>query len=180
MRAKMDRRRDGPDRAPGRAKRRQRARDAVDDEDEAAMREAFLDGAELFALGTAVAVKARAAHVERRTAVAARAAGYPSTSAGAVTSVWGDLPLYVAVISGAVLRRIGRSKDEARETSARGRRARRARLAALELSNDGIVELTRRTARDVSRLGTRVRLTRRELSPPCEKCRPRTRRARAY
>ena len=62
MRAKMD---DDDatdrDRATGRAKRRQRARDAVDDEDEAAMREAFLDGAELFALGTAVAVKARAA-----------------------------------------------------------------------------------------------------------------------
>jgi hypothetical protein len=31
------------------------------------------------------------------------------------------------------------------------------------------VELTRRTARDVSRLGTRVRLTRRELSPPLRK-----------
>ncbi len=64
MRAKMD---DDDatdrDRATGRAKRRQRARDAVDDEDEAAMREAFLDGAELFALGTAVAVKARAAHL---------------------------------------------------------------------------------------------------------------------
>ena len=59
MRAKMD---DDDatdrDRATGRAKRRQRARDAVDDEDEAAMREAFLDGAELFALGTAVAVTA--------------------------------------------------------------------------------------------------------------------------
>ena len=58
MRAKMD---DDDatdrDRATGRAKRRQRARDAVDDEDEAAMREAFLDGAELFALGTAVAVR---------------------------------------------------------------------------------------------------------------------------
>ena len=172
MRAKMD---DDDatdrDRATGRAKRRQRARDAVDDEDEAAMREAFLDGAELFALGTAVAVKARAAHVERRTAVAARAAGYPEhVPPRAVTSVWGDLPLYVAVISGAVLRRIGRSKDEARETSARGApSSTRARLAALELSNDGIVELTRRTARDVSRLGTRVRLTRRELSPPLRK-----------
>ena len=76
----------------------------------------------------------------------------------------------MAVISGAVLRRIGRSKDEARETSARGApSSTRARLAALELSNDGIVELTRRTARDVSRLGTRVRLTRRELSPPLRK-----------
>ncbi len=84
--------------------------------------------------------------------------------------MWGDLPLYVAVISGAVLRRIGRSKDEARETSVRGApSSTRARLAALELSNDGIVELTRRTARDVSRLGTRVRLTRRELSPPLRK-----------
>ena len=68
------------DRATGRAKRRQRARDAVDDEDEAAMREAFLDGAELFALGTAVAVKARAAHVERRTAVARARPGTRSTS----------------------------------------------------------------------------------------------------
>ena len=68
------------------------------------------------------------------------------------------------------MRRIGRSKDEARETSARGApSSTRARLAALELSNDGIVELTRRTARDVSRLGTRVRLTRRELSPPLRK-----------
>ena len=173
MRAKMDDDDDATDRdrATGRAKRRQRARDAVDDEDEAAIREAFLDGAELFALGTAVAVKARAAHVERRTAVAARAAGYPEhVPPRAVTSVWGDLPLYVAVISGAVLRRIGRSKDEARETSARGApSSTRARLAALELSNDGIVELTRRTARDVSRLGTRVRLTRRELSPPLRK-----------
>ena len=156
------------DRASGRAKRRQKVRD---DEDDAAMREAFLDGAEIFALGTAVAVKARAAHVERKTAVAARAAGYVEhVPPRAVTSVWGDLPLYVAVISGAVLRRIGRSKDEVREASARGApSSTRARLAALELSNDGIVELTRRTARDVSRLGTRVRLTRRELSPPLRK-----------
>ena len=159
------------DRASGRAKRRQKARDNEDDEYDAAMREAFLDGAEIFALGTAVAVKARAAHVERKTAVAARTAGYVEhVPPRAVTSVWGDLPLYVAVISGAVLRRIGRSKDEMREASARGApSSTRARLAALELSNDGIVELTRRTARDVSRLGTRVRLTRRELSPPLRK-----------
>jgi len=159
------------DRASGRAKRRQKVRDDEDDEDDAAMREAFLDGAEIFALGTAAAVKARAAHVERKTAVAARAAGYVEhVPPRAVTSVWGDLPLYVAVISGAVLRRIGRSKDEVREASARGApSSTRARLAALELSNDGIVELTRRTARDVSRLGTRVRLTRRELSPPLRK-----------
>ena len=45
----------------------------------------------------------------------------------------------------------------------------RARLAALEQANDGVLEISRRTARDVSRLGTRVRLTRRELSPPLRK-----------
>ena len=39
----------------------------------------------------------------------------------------------------------------------------------MEQANDSVMEVSRRTARDVSRLGTRVRLTRRELSPPLRK-----------
>ena len=60
------------------------------------------------------------------------------------------------------MRRGRRANERGAELDARDSRR-------VELSNDGIVELTRRTARDVSRLGTRVRLTRRELSPPLRK-----------
>ena len=143
------------------------------DEDDAAMRDAFLDGAEIFALTAAVGVKARAAYVEHKTAKVAQAAGYVEhLPPRAVTSVWGDLPLYVAVVAGTILRRLSRGR--AREESTEGRlqgvpSSVKARLAFLEQANDSVMEVSRRTARDVSRLGTRVRLTRRELSPPLRK-----------
>ena len=51
-------------------------------------------------------VKARAAYVEHKTAKVAQAAGYVEhLPPRAVTSVWGDLPLYVAVVAGTILRR---------------------------------------------------------------------------
>ena len=132
----------------------------------------MLDGLEAFALASAVAVKARAAVVERdayRTAAqTGRADALPPR---ALTSAWVDVPLYAAVVAGTVLRRMRRAREE-NGVSALADKAPsslRARLAALEQANDGVLEISRRTARDVSRLGTRVRLTRRELSPPLRK-----------
>jgi len=141
------------------------------DEDDAAMRDAFLDGAEIFALTAAVGVKARAAYVEHKTAKVAQAAGYVEhLPPRAVTSVWGDLPLYVAVVAGTILRRLSRAREESTEGRLQGVPSSvKARLAFLEQANDSVMEVSRRTARDVSRLGTRVRLTRRELSPPLRK-----------
>jgi len=162
------------DRASGRRNAREsvkkRAKKALDEDDEA-MRDAFLDGAEVFALTAAVGVKARAAYVEHRVAKAARASGYiEHVPPRAVTSVWGDLPLYVAVVAGTVMRRLSKAKDEASVGQLKGvPSSLKARIAVLEQATDSVMEVSRRTARDVSRLGTRVRLTRRELSPPLRK-----------
>lgn len=135
-------------------------------------REALLDGLEAFALASAVVVKARAAVVERTVYRTAAQTGRAETlPPRTLMSSWVDVPLYAAVVAGTVLRRMRRAREE-NSVSALADKAPsslRARLAALEQANDGVLEISRRTARDVSRLGTRVRLTRRELSPPLRK-----------
>lgn len=142
-----------------------------DDNDEGGeTREDLLDGLEVFALASAVAVKARAATVERDAYRAAQRTGQ-TLPPRALTSAWVDVPLYAAVIAGTVLRRIRRAREEGSVSvlADRAPTSLRARLAALEQAQDGVLEISRRTAREVSRLGTRVRLTRREISPPLRK-----------
>ena len=84
-----------------------------------------------------------------------------------------DLPLYLAVVVGAVLRRASSSVASGggvfSSVFANGKlkypRAVNARVQNLEVGFERLDENQRRYSRDVSRLGTRVRLTRRELSP---------------
>jgi|Transcript_5720 hypothetical protein len=158
------------DRASGRRAQKERIKAAVNRNDDGeSMRDAFLDGAEVFALTAAVGVKARAAYVERRNVAVATRTGTPVPPRAAI-STFGDFPLYVAVVAGTLLRRIGKSRDAASVGALRGVPSSvAARIAMLEQANDSVVEVSRRTARDVSRVGTRLRLTRRELSPPLRK-----------
>jgi len=158
------------DRASGRRAQKERIKAAVNRNDDGeSMRDAFLDGAEVFALTAAVGVKARAAYVEQRNVAVATRTGTPVPPRAAI-STFGDFPLYVAVVAGTLLRRIGKSRDAASVGALRGVPSSvAARIAMLEQANDSVVEVSRRTARDVSRVGTRLRLTRRELSPPLRK-----------
>jgi len=158
------------DRARGRGKGGDKIKSVVNsDGDGASVREAFLDGAEVFALTAAVGVKARAAYVERRNVAMASRAGVVTPPRGGI-STFGDIPLYAAVVAGTLLRRLGKSGDESKAGALRGVPSSvSARIAMLEQANDSVVEVSRRTARDVSRVGTRLRLTRRELSPPLRK-----------
>ena len=85
-----------------------------------------------------------------------------------------DLPLYLAVVVGAVLRRASTSASgsgmfssvfSSKSDKVKFPRAVNARVQNLEVGLERLDENQRRYSRDVSRLGTRVRLTRRELSP---------------
>jgi len=84
-----------------------------------------------------------------------------------------DLPLYLAVVVGAVLRRASSSVASGggvfSSVFANGKLkypgAVNARVQNLEVGFERLDENQRRYSREVSRLGTRVRLTRRELSP---------------
>ena len=87
-----------------------------------------------------------------------------------------DVPLYVAVVVGAVLRRASNNVVNGGVFSssvfANGIRSMKhptkgvnARVENLEVGFERLDENQARYSRDVSRLGTRVRLTRRELSP---------------
>jgi len=131
---------------------------------------ALIDGGEVFFLSTAVAMKARQVYVEQRARAETDA---PSSSSAGGSSALMDLPLYLAVVVGAVLRRASSSVASGggvfSSVFANGKlkypRAVNARVQNLEVGFERLDENQRRYSRDVSRLGTRVRLTRRELSP---------------
>ena len=130
---------------------------------------ALIDGGEAFFLSTAVAMKARQVYVEQRARAENENASVASSSGGALM----DLPLYLAVVVGAVLRRASTSASGSGMFSSvfasgdkvKFPRAVDARVQNLEVGLERLDENQRRYSRDVSRLGTRVRLTRRELSP---------------
>ena len=129
---------------------------------------ALIDGGEVFFLSTAVAMKARQVYVEQRARAENDNASIASSS-GALM----DLPLYLAVVVGAVLRRASTSASGSGMFSSvfasgdkvKFPRAVNVRVQNLEVGLERLDENQRRYSRDVSRLGTRVRLTRRELSP---------------
>lgn len=130
---------------------------------------ALIDGGEVFFLSTAVAMKARQVYVEQRARAENENASVASSSGGALM----DLPLYLAVVVGALLRRASTSASGSGMFSSvfssgdkvKFPRAVNARVQNLEVGLERLDENQRRYSRDVSRLGTRVRLTRRELSP---------------
>ena len=131
---------------------------------------ALIDGGEAFFLSTAVAMKARQVYVEQRARAENENASVASSSGGALM----DLPLYLAVVVGAVLRRASTSASgsgmfssvfASKSDKVKFPRAVNARVQNLEVGLERLDENQRRYSRDVSRLGTRVRLTRRELSP---------------
>ena len=131
---------------------------------------ALIDGGEVFFLSTAVAMKARQVYVEQRARAENENASVASSSGGALM----DLPLYLAVVVGAVLRRASTSASgsgmfssvfASKSDKVKFSRAVNARVQNLEVGLERLDENQRRYSRDVSRLGTRVRLTRRELSP---------------
>ena len=129
---------------------------------------ALIDGGEVFFLSTAVAMKARQVYVEQRARAENENASVASSSGGALM----DLPLYLAVVVGAVLRRASTSASGSGMFSsvfASGDKVKFPRAVNecknLEVGLERLDENQRRYSRDVSRLGTRVRLTRRELSP---------------
>jgi hypothetical protein len=130
---------------------------------------ALIDGGEAFFLSTAVAMKARQVYVEQRARAENENASVASSSGGALM----DLPLYLAVVVGALLRRASTSASGSGMFSSvfssgdkvKFPRAVNARVQNLEVGLERLDENQRRYSRDVSRLGTRVRLTRRELSP---------------
>ena len=124
----------------------------------------------MFFLSTAVAMKARQVYVEQRARAENENASVASSSGGALM----DLPLYLAVVVGAVLRRASTSASgsgmfssvfASKSDKVKFPRAVNARVQNLEVGLERLDENQRRYSRDVSRLGTRVRLTRRELSP---------------
>ena len=130
---------------------------------------ALIDGGEVFFISSAVAMKARQVYVEQR------ARGESSAASSASTNALMDVPLYVAVVVGAVLRRASNNVNGGVFSSsvfANGIRSMKhptkgvnARVENLEVGFERLDENQARYSRDVSRLGTRVRLTRRELSP---------------
>ena len=130
---------------------------------------ALIDGGEVFFISSAVAMKARQVYVEQR------ARGESSAASSASTNALMDVPLYVAVVVGAVLRRASNNVSGGVFSSsvfANGIRSMKhptkgvnARVENLEVGFERLDENQARYSRDVSRLGTRVRLTRRELSP---------------
>ena len=131
---------------------------------------ALIDGGEVFFLSTAVAMKARQVYVEQRARAENENASVASSSGGALM----DLPLYLAVVVGALLRRASTSASgsgmfssvfASKSDKVKFPRAVNARVQNLEVGLERLDENQRRYSRDVSRLGTRVRLTRRELSP---------------
>ena len=124
----------------------------------------------MFFLSTAVAMKARQVYVEQRARAENENASVASSSGGALM----DLPLYLAVVVGALLRRASTSASgsgmfssvfASKSDKVKFPRAVNARVQNLEVGLERLDENQRRYSRDVSRLGTRVRLTRRELSP---------------
>ena len=119
-------------------------------------------------------MKARQVYVEQR----ARGESSKAASNSASTNnALMDVPLYVAVAVGAVLRRASNNNVNGGVFSssvfANGIRSMKhpttkgvnARVENLEVGFERLDENQARYSRDVSRLGTRVRLTRRELSP---------------
>ena len=129
---------------------------------------ALIDGGEVFFISSAVAMKARQVYVEQR----ARGESSAATAASASNALM-DVPLYVAVVVGAMLRRASNNVNGgvfsssvfANENRVKHPKGVNARVENLEVGFERLDENQARYSRDVSRLGTRVRLTRRELSP---------------
>jgi hypothetical protein len=166
------------------------------------------EGAEVFALVTAVGVttlraaeradltsRQQAARAALTAAATAEVSGsghdyYPSVAVASAlsnpalfavpNSGWiGDLALLAAVVLGAALRRTDSGADENRDSSYENESSRRssgspsetvlARVRRLESAHDRVSLTNSRNARDLSKVATRVRLVRRELSPALRK-----------
>ena len=140
-----------------------------------------MDGGEAFFLAAAVGVKARQLFVAQRASSAndnESALLVANGKGGERSSLWTgeaivEVPLILAVACGAWLRRFGNfgrgtlvsMKGGIVRDDVRSRSNVHARVASLEMGMDRVDEEQKRTAREVSRLRTRVRMTRRELSP---------------
>ena len=130
---------------------------------------ALIDGGEVFFISSAVAMKARQVYVEQR----ARGENSSAATAASASNALMDVPLYVAVVVGAMLRRASNNVNGgvfsssvfANENRVKHPKGVNARVENLEVGFERLDENQARYSRDVSRLGTRVRLTRRELSP---------------
>ena len=146
----------------------------------------LVDGAEVFFLLAAGGTRAASAYdsAQRRAAYVAANPSAPPPPPVPLSAWAADAALFGAVAAGAVIRR--RSPPDS-EPSGPGAavRARRtaegyaptgvfARVKNLEMSQDRIAASVDRANRDLSRVSTRVRATRRELSPSLRKVEART------
>ena len=131
---------------------------------------ALIDGGEVFFLTSAVAMKARQVYVQQQNARGSTKTSLQNTTTIA-NNAFADVPLLVAVVVGAIMRRASGNAATGFMQGVIGRgkvkypKAVNARVSNLEVGFEQLSENQRRYSRDVSRLGTRVRLTRRELSP---------------
>ena len=142
----------------------------------------LVDGAEVFFLLAAGGTRAATAYesAQRRAAYVAANPSAPPLPQTPIASWASDAALFAAVAAGAVIRRAAPSATELSSGPGAAVRASRnmdghaptgvfARVKNLEMSQDRIAASVDRCNRDLSRVSTRVRATRRELSPSLRK-----------
>jgi len=142
----------------------------------------LVDGAEVFFLLAAGGTRAATAYesAQRRAAYVAANPSAPPLPQTPIASWASDAALFAAVAAGAVIRRAAPSNLELSSGPGAAVRASRnmdgyaptgvfARVKNLEMSQDRIAASVDRCNRDLSRVSTRVRATRRELSPSLRK-----------
>ena len=147
----------------------------------------LVDGAEVFFLLTAGGTRAASAYdsAQRRAAYVAANPSAPPPPPVPVSAWAADAALFGAVAAGAVIRRRSQTPDSEPSGPGATARARRnaegyaptgvfARVKNLEMSQDRIAASVDRANRDLSRVSTRIRATRRELSPSLRKVEART------
>ena len=147
----------------------------------------LVDGAEVFFLLAAGGTRAATAYesAQRRAAYVAANPSAPPLPQTPIASWASDAALFAAVAAGAVIRRAAHSDSELSSGPGAAVRAARnmdgyaptgvfARVKNLEMSQDRIAASVDRCNRDLSRVSTRVRATRRELSPSLRKVEART------
>jgi len=147
----------------------------------------LVDGAEVFFLLTAGGTRAASAYdsAQRRAAYVAANPSAPPPPPVPISAWAADAALFGAVAAGAVIRRRSPRADSEPSGPGAAVRARRtaegyaptgvfARVKNLEMSQDRIAASVDRANRDLSRVSTRVRATRRELSPSLRKVEART------
>ena len=142
----------------------------------------LVDGAEVFFLLAAGGTRAATAYesAQRRAAYVTANPSAPPLPQTPIASWASDAALFAAVAAGAVIRRAAPSATELSSGPGAAVRASRnmdghaptgvfARVKNLEMSQDRIAASVDRCNRDLSRVSTRVRATRRELSPSLRK-----------